>query len=228
MQSFGRFVAIAAVSGVLVLVVSTSILAGGGVSPGDVSPLPKPKVDGNVSLEEAIAGRRSVREFLEEPLTVADISQLCWAGQGITHRQHEFRASPSAGALYPIELYLVRPEGVDRYVPRGHALTRHAEGDLRARLQAAALDQSPVGQAPCCVVIAAVPARTARKYGPRAERYCLLEAGHVAQNILLQATALRLGGVPIGAFEDKRVSKLLKLSDDYRVLYLVPIGFPAD
>lgn len=161
--------------------------------------LPPPVVAGRMSLEEAIAQRRSVRGFADIPLTIAEVSQLCWAGQGITDPRGRFRASPSAGALYPIELYVVTAEGVDHYRPKGHRLERHLTGDLRPALQEAALDQDAVGGSAACIVVTAVVERTARKYGGRAERYCFIEAGHVAQNILLQATALHLAGVPVGA-----------------------------
>ena len=189
--------------------------------------LPPPVLASPVSLEEAIAQRRSVRVFEERPLTPQQISQLCWAGQGITDARHGLRASPSAGALYPMELYIVRAEGVDHYLPDGHRLDRHLGGDLHPALRRAALDQEAVGEAPVCVVVAAVVKRTARKYGDRAERYCFIEAGHVAQNILLQATALDLAGVPVGAFEDRKVAAALKLPQDHRVLYLLPIGHPS-
>jgi SagB-type dehydrogenase family enzyme len=193
---------------------------------GDTKSLPPPTVVGSMSLEEAIARRRSVRSFADLPLTLQEISQLCWAGQGITGPQQGYRASPSAGALYPIELYIVTDQGVDHYSPKKHRLKRHLPGDVRRALQANALDQEAVGDAPACVVIAAVIERTARKYDERAERYCFMEAGHVAQNILLQATALGLAGVPVGAFEDDRIAKVLKLPEKHRVLYLLPIGNP--
>jgi len=189
--------------------------------------LPPPVLKGRMSLEEAIAARRSVREFTDKSLTVEQISQLCWAGQGVTDPTGQFRAAPSAGALYPIELYVVTANGVDHYEPKSHRLERHLPGDVRRSLQRAALDQAALGNAPACVAIAAVVQRTARKYSDRAERYCFIEAGHVAQNILLQATALRLAGVPIGAFEDKKVAAVLKLPKDHRVIYLLPMGHPG-
>jgi len=189
-------------------------------------PLPPPRLSGPMSLEEAVNSRRSVREFQNQPLTREHLSQLCWAGQGITDPQGGLRAAPSAGALYPIELFLVTAEGVDHYVPQRHALERHLDGDLRAALQAASLDQESIGEAPLSVVITAVVDRTARKYGPRAERYCLIEAGHVAQNVLLQAAALGLRGVPIGAYEDSKVVKNLKLPKEHKVLYILAIGRP--
>ena len=202
-------------------------MVGGGPGQGESSlkRLPTPVLAGRMSLEEALAGRRSVREFTDQPLSLAQIAQLCWAGQGITDPDRGFRASPSAGALYPIELYVVTADGVDHYRPAEHAVVRIIPGDVRPALQRAALEQQPVGDAPACVVIAAVVQRCARKYARRAERYCYIEAGHVAQNILLQATTLHLGGVPIGAFEDDKVAALLKLPKSHRVLYLLPIGY---
>lgn len=208
-------------------------LAGSGAGPdltdterGDAKALPPPVVPGQMSLEQAITERRSVRAFLDQPLTIEDIAQLCWAGQGITDSQRGFRASPSAGALFPIELYVVTADGVDHYLPRGHRLERHLAQNVRGALQEAALGQDSVGQAPACMVITAVVERTARKYGRRAQRYCFIEAGHVAQNILLQATALQLAGVPVGAFEDQKIASVLKLPQTHQVLYLLPVGHP--
>ena len=210
---------------VLIAIGGTSGMSGTGKDkPKD---LPPPVLTGRMSLEEAINTRRSVREFIDQPLTMKDLAQLCWAGQGITDPRSGYRASPSAGALYPIELYVVTADGVDHYRPRDHGLDRHLPGDLRRAVQEAALHQESIGDAPACVVIAAVVERTARKYGRRAERYCFIEAGHVAQNILLQATALQLAGVPIGAFEDDKVASVLKLPKTHRVLYLLPVGTPS-
>lgn len=210
--------------GVYCVAAAMAGIGGGAGGAGVGTGLPAPVLTGAMSLEEAIAARRSVREFENTPLTPKQVSQLCWAGQGITEPGRGYRASPSAGALFPIELYVVTADGVDHYEPRGHRLERHASGDLRQSLQGASLHQDAVGQAPACMVITAVVKRTAQKYGDRAERYCFMEAGHVAQNILLQATALQLGGVPIGAFEDKEVATVLKLPKDHRVLYLLPVG----
>jgi len=196
------------------------------MKPDNSKLLPPPVVAGSRSLEEVIADRRSVREYKRKPLTVEQISQICWAAQGITDRDEALRAAPSAGALYPIELYVITAEGVDHYVPADHRLERHLHGDVRLAIQRAAIHQEVIGDAPVCMVIAAVVRRVARKYGRRAERYCLIEAGHVAQNILLQATSLHLASVPIGAYEDAEVAKALELPKDHRVLYMLPIGHP--
>lgn len=188
-------------------------------------PLPPPNVAGDMSLEQAIASRRSVREMADKRLTAAEIGQLCWAGQGVTEKSSGHRAAPSAGALYPIELYLVTPDGVDRYVAADHSLAPHRTGDHRRALQGGR-GQATIAQAPLCFVITAVVDRTKSKYGERAERYCLLEAGHVAQNILLQAAALRLAGVPIGGYDEDKVAEVLHLPKGHSVLYLLPVGHP--
>lgn len=192
----------------------------------DAITLPPPQVSSGMPLTEALASRRSIRQFADTPLTLPQIGQLCWAAQGITDAEHGKRTAPSAGALYPIELYLVTPAGVQHYNPRGHALEPHLTGDIRPDLSRAALSQQVVQSAPACLVITAAVERTAAKYGERAERYCFIEAGHVAQNILLQATALKLGGVPMGAFEDAEVTKVLNLPAGLKPLYLLGVGHP--
>ncbi len=180
-----------------------------------------------MGLAEVLKRRRSRREFSGKSLSLAQVAQLCWAAQGITDDIQGFRTAPSAGALYPITVFVVDTNGVYEYEPAGHALRQAAAGDLRGKLQAAALDQPCVGEAPLCLVIAVDVARTASKYGSRAERYCLLEAGHVAQNVLLQATALGLAGVPVGAFDHRRVASTLALPPNLRPVYLLPLGYPG-
>ena len=188
--------------------------------------LPAPRMQSDVSLEEALLRRRSVREFTGEPLTLEQVSQLLWAAQGIT-AEWGGRTAPSAGALYPLEVYVVTPDGLYQYLAEGHRAQVLSTSDLRDALARAALGQSAVADAPAVFVIAAVYERTAVKYGARAERYAHLEAGHVAQNILLQAVALGLAGVPIGAFDDGDVQRVLALEPDRAPLYLIPVGHPA-
>ena len=196
-----------------------------------IIPLPEPALRGNISIESAINARRSIRSFSREPLSRTDMAQLLWSAQGITDRQG-FRAAPSAGALYPLEIYLVAGSikglepAVYRYVPAGHSLVQVKAGDIRDTLTGAALGQQSIARAPASLVIAAVYQRTARKYGARAERYVHIEAGHAAQNILLQAAAIELGTVVIGAFEDDTVKKVLNLPADNEPLTIIPIGFP--
>lgn len=188
--------------------------------------LPAARRQGPLSLEQALAERRSVRSFSPRPLSWEEISQLLWAAQGESDPRG-FRTAPSAGALYPLELYVVLAEGYYHYLPAGHRLELLGTADLRPALWAAGLHQPPLRQPPAIFVFTAVVARSAGKYGSRAERYATLEAGHAAQNLLLQATALRLGAVPIGAFEDQQVREALGLPSSYTPLYLIPVGEPT-
>ena len=190
--------------------------------------LPLPELHGGMPLAEALAHRRSRREFAARRPTPAQVAQLCWAAQGITAGEPGLRTAPSAGATYPITLLVVEPAGVYRYEPSGHRLRRLLAGDVRARLRAAAADQSCVGEAPLCLVLAVEPAVVAARYGRRrGGRYGLLEAGHAAQNVLLQAAALGLAGVPVGAFADRQVAHVLGLPPGLHVVYyLLPVGVP--
>lgn len=187
--------------------------------------LPDPRSQGERSFEAILSSRRSVREFTDEPLTDSDISQLLWATQGVTNPAG-LRTAPSAGALYPLEVYIARSSGLDRFEPARHELTRCNDKDLRPVIHKAALGQDALIQAPVIFVITAVYARTRAKYGDRATRYVHMEAGHAAQNLLLQAVALDLGGVPMGAFNDDRLSKVLGLPNNEAPLYVIPIGHP--
>ena len=189
--------------------------------------LPEPRVTGVISLEEVLAARRSERDFTREPLTLDDLSQLLWSAQGITEPDGRGRAAPSAGGTYPLELYVVNHLGLYHYLPSDHSLEVLGEDDLRPALAEAALGQQHVADAPAVVVITAVFARTEERYGERAERYVYLEAGHAAQNVLLQAVALDLGAVPVGAFHDEDVRRLLGLPADHVPLYLIPVGHPT-
>lgn len=190
--------------------------------------LPEPAIEGGVSLSETLAKRRSVRAFSPQALSIEQIGQLLWAAQGITDKGMGLRAAPSAGALYPLELYLVIEQGVYHYDPRGHRLQRILVGEKRKDLQKAALGQEVITAAPAVFVITALYRRTAVKYGQRAARYAHLEAGHACQNLLLQATALGLAGVPVGAFNDGGVIDELTLENNHRPLYLVPVGYQAE
>ena len=189
--------------------------------------LPQPATKGEVSFEEAVARRRSERSFKKKDLTLEQIGQLLWAAQGITSKQagRSLRSAPSAGALYPMEVYAVTASGVYHYVPERHALEVLTEDDLRSDLAAAALGQSAISQAGLDIVICAVYDRVGSRYGTRARRYTDIEAGHVAQNIHLQAVTLGLGSVPIGAFSDEKVSSVLNLPADQTPLYIIPVGY---
>jgi SagB-type dehydrogenase family enzyme len=194
---------------------------------GETIALPQPRLEGERSLEETLAARRSVRSFSDVALTWEEIGQLLWAAQGIT-RDWGARTAPSAGALYPLEVYVASGEGLYHYRPQGHQVAVLSEADLRQELWQAGLKQDAIRQGAAVFVIAAVYARTAAKYGDRAERYVRLEAGHAAQNLLLQAVALDLGGVPIGAFHDDQVQAALGLLEDHEPLYLIPVGHPKE
>ncbi|HOQ99842.1 MAG TPA: SagB/ThcOx family dehydrogenase [Anaerolineae bacterium] len=194
---------------------------------GPREPLPPPRTRGSLSLEEALERRRSIRTLGGEALSRQDIGQLLWATQGVTSPEG-LRTAPSAGALYPLEVYVATAAGAYHYLPGGHALEQVVPGDLRPDLWRAALHQEPVRQAAAVFVVAGVYERTAAKYGvERAPRYVHLEAGHAAQNLLLEATTLGLGTVPIGAFDDLAVQLALGLPGEQRPLYLVPVGHPV-
>ncbi|MCX7852381.1 MAG: SagB/ThcOx family dehydrogenase [Caldilineales bacterium] len=195
--------------------------------PQTVIRLPEPRTRGPLSLEETLARRRSVRAYTPEPLTLAEIGQLLWAAQGITDPEGR-RTAPSAGARYPLEVYVVLPEAVYHYRPHPHELRLHLPGDRRPALYEAALAQEAVLTAPAVIVITAVYRRTAERYGAqRTPRYVHMEVGHAAQNVLLQAVGLGLGSVPIGAFYDDRVREVLALPAEHEPLYLLPVGHPA-
>jgi SagB-type dehydrogenase family enzyme len=182
-----------------------------------------------MSVEEALMKRRSVRVFKEGPVMLAELSQLIWAAQGVTDPRGP-RTAPSAGALYPLELYVVAgnvnglPQGLYKYGPGRHELLSVAKGDRRNDLCNAALGQSSIRRAALVLVLSGVYERTTAKYGERGIRYVHMEAGHAAQNVYLQAVPLGLGTVVIGAFHDEEVKKVLKLDDKERPLYIMPVG----
>lgn len=189
--------------------------------------LPKPLTKGKISLEEAILKRRSQRRFSQKDLNLEQISQLLWSGQGITGQRggFSFRAVPSAGALYPMEIYVLTRDGLFHYLPEGHNLEILGNKDLRKALAGSALGQDAISQAPLDIIICSVYSRVTSKYGQRGIRYAHIEAGHLAQNIHLQAVALGLGSVPIGAFSDEEVKKILLLPEDHEPLYIIPVGY---
>ncbi|MBL7155234.1 MAG: SagB/ThcOx family dehydrogenase [Candidatus Portnoybacteria bacterium] len=191
--------------------------------------LPQPKYDSQTSVEEALLKRRSIRDYSDEPLALAEISQLLWAAQGITN-ERGFRTAPSAGALYPLELYLVigqvegLAQGVYKYRPDGHQLEKISQEDKRADLARAALGQSAVKEAAAMIVFAAVYQRTTSKYGERGIRYVHIEVGHAAENVYLEAVSLNLGTVVIGAFDEKEIKRIIKMADEEEPVYLMPVG----
>lgn len=191
-------------------------------------PLPMPRLEGEISLEKAIQLRCSVRSFQSQSLDATLIGQILWAAQGI-RGSSGYRNAPSAGARYPLELYVLTAEAIFHYQVGNHSLEITRAGDHRAALMQAALDQEFILQAPVTIVIAAVPERTVNRYGKeRSPRYIYLEVGHAAQNLMLQAAALGLGTVPVGAYNDEAVTQILALSGNTIPLYILPIGYPAE
>ncbi|MFQ6136039.1 MAG: SagB/ThcOx family dehydrogenase [Candidatus Hydrothermarchaeales archaeon] len=184
--------------------------------------LPKPVPEGDKSLEEVLSERRSIRTFSGD-ITDEEISQLLWAAQGITS-EDGLRATPSAGALYPLEIYVLTILGVFRYIPEKHELETIKELDARRDVAKAALKQMFISQAPLVIVITAVFERTMWKYGQRGIRYVYIEVGHAAQNILLQCVSLGLKAVPVGAYKDEEVRKAIGAPPEHRPLYIIPIG----
>ena len=202
--------------------------------------LPSPQLKGKVSLEETILRRRAVRRYRRDPLDLSQLSQILWSAQGITGTR-EFRAAPSAGATYPLEIFVFvgkrgiiaseakqPPEelqaGIYHYEVDSHSLSLHTSGDLRPDLARAALDEEFIVKAPVDIVICALYHRTSYRYGKRGERYVHMEVGHAGENIHLQAVALGLSTVEVGAFNDEEVTKVLGVEEQIRPLYIMPVG----
>ncbi len=216
-----------AVLGVLCLVVTAETAAE--VIPMQSIRLPPPHLDGSMSVERAIAQRRSLREFSSTAITLAELGQLLWAGQGVTSAQG-LRAAPSAGALYPLDVMVVAgnvtglPPGVYRYSPADHALSQLATGDSRRQVAMVALRQSWMAQAPAIIAFCAAERRTTAKYGSKGISYIYIEVGHAAENVFLEAQALGLGAAVVGAFDEVQIARVLRLSTEQRPLYLMRVG----
>jgi SagB-type dehydrogenase family enzyme len=197
--------------------------------PIDTIDLPAAPRAGDVSIEEAIRNRRSVRSFRDKVVSLDKISRLLFAAQGITEPELGLRSAPSAGATYPLEVFVVTDDYFGRYKPAMHRLAILQNRDIRKPLSEACLGQSWVEEAPVVFVFVAEVARTADRYGTkRAERYVNIEVGCAAENLMLQAAALGLGSVPVGAFWDDEVHEVLDLPGEWVVLLVVPVGVPVD
>jgi SagB-type dehydrogenase family enzyme len=196
--------------------------------------LPEPVYKSDVSIEEALVKRRSVRSYENEPLELKDISQLLWASQGITSEQTGGRTAPSAGAKYPLEVYVVSGNvnslapGVYHYQPLGHTIQQIVQGDVGSALSGAAHMQGALTRCAAVIVIAAEYKRTTRKYSEKGIRFVDMEAGHAAQNICLQAVSLNIGTVTMGAFKDSAVKQIVNLPPTEEPLYLMPVGKKKD
>jgi SagB-type dehydrogenase family enzyme len=189
--------------------------------------LPKPNVAGTVSLEDVLQRRRSLRFFQPDPVPLASIGQLFWAGQGITNPANGRRTAPSAGASYALELYAVTATEVMHYLPNGHKAETRTAPDLRPELRALALDQQVITAAPVVIAVAADAGRLTERYGAKAVPFTDFEIGHAAQNILLQAVALGLGSVAVGSLDGARATRTLGLPAAQTVAYLLPVGVPT-
>lgn len=196
--------------------------------------LPKHKSKGSLSVEEALASRRTRRDFQAKPLSLEEVAQLLWAAQGITGTDGYLRAAPSAGALYPLDVYAVVGEasveglaaGAYRYLPPQHGLKQITTGDLREAVAQASLKQRWMADAPLSLVVTAEYSRIEGKYGSRGRRYALMEAGHAGQNVFLQAEALGLAAGIVGAFDDGRLANVLHLPRGHEPLLVMPVGHP--
>jgi len=185
--------------------------------------LPAPKYDGTVSVEKALKERRSIRSYQDEPITLAEVSQILWAAQGITDSTTGHRTAPSARALYLLEVYLISgnvtglPAGMYRYQPQGHELVKLAEGDIKTKLFEAA-GQAPIKKAPVALVITGLSDST------KNSNWMYLEAGHAAQNVYLQGVSLKLGTVVMAGFKPEEVTKALSLPKNEQPIYIMPLG----
>jgi SagB-type dehydrogenase family enzyme len=191
----------------------------------DALTLPPADTREGMPLNKALSMRRSVRRFNRRDLTSAEIGQLLWAGQGKTS-PHGFRTAPSAGALYPLEVHVLTASGVFQYDPNNHQANLLAAGDKRNDLARASLGQDCVANAAASFVVAGVVSRTWSKYGDRAERYVVFEAGAAVQNMLLEAVNLNLGAVVVGAYQDAAVSRIAALPKGSVPLAIVAVGEP--
>lgn len=194
--------------------------------------LPPPEIKSGMSVLEAISNRRSRRNFKDTPLTLQQVSTLLWACQGITDKKRGFRSAPSAGATYPLELFLVvgnvdgLKSGVYRYLPDKHGLDIVVEDDVRLLLTSACLDQSFIMEAPATIVVGAVFERTTRYYGERGEMYVFQECGHVGENLHLACEQMGLGTVMVGAFRDDAVKRIINMRKNEQPIYVMPVGYP--
>ena len=195
--------------------------------------LPKPSLDGKVSVEKAIQQRRTIRDFKETPLSIPHLAQLLWAAQGITDPKGAGRSAPSGGARYPLDIYVIvgkkgvegLGEGVYHYAPENHSILSMNKKDLRREIGSASLGQMWMAGASVMFVITAEYRRITGRYGDRGIRYAQIEAGHVGQNLFLQAEALGLGAGIVGAFNDTEVVKVMGIPREHEPLLIMPVGY---
>jgi len=201
--------------------------------------LPDPVYTSNYTIEQTLKERRSTRSFSDEPLTLKEVSQVLWSAYGVTYHQEGmpeflrggFKTAPSAGALYPLEIYLVATnvtdlkKGIYKYKPEGHKLIMINHEDARDELLVSSYYQMMVKEAPANIVYSAIFSRTTEKYGERGrERYVYMDLGHSAENVYLQTVSLNMGTCAIGAFDDLKVRILLNMTAEEEPLYIMPLG----
>lgn len=216
------------------LVMTASLLCSAvRVPAAEIVKLPPPAGQGRMSVPEALKKRRTVRQFSNKELNLAQVSQLLWGTDGISNSRG-LRTAPSAGATYPLELYLVVGErgvaglapGLYHYRPEFHTLELTRKGDLRTPVARACLHQAWMAAAPAMVVCAAEYRRCTARYGERGIRYTHMEAGHTGENLFLQAEALGLACGIVGAFEDRTLKDVLHLPQQHEPLLVMPVGYP--
>ena len=200
--------------------------------------LPSPRTDGSISVERALSKRRSQRSFVDKAISAEDLSQVLWAAYGVTQPAPDrptlrggFRAAPSAGGLYPFEIYVLITKvngiepGVYKYISEEHKIVRTIDKDIRNEFAAAALGQNHIKEAPVNIFYCAIYSRMTKKYGDRGrDRYVCMDLGHSAQNVYLQAEALNLGTCAIGAFSDDKIAEVMQLPEEEVPLYIMPLG----
>ncbi|MFA5306158.1 MAG: SagB/ThcOx family dehydrogenase [Candidatus Babeliales bacterium] len=227
MQGLSWWWFLAVIGAIAAIVIVMKFMRAGG---GQTIRLPEIRTHSSTSIEEAIGQRRSVRLYKNEPLVVTEVAQLLWACQGVTDKQRLLRATPSAGALYPLEIYLVVGDvkglssGIFKYNSLKHELSKMLDGDQRVALSEAAFSQQWVHQAAAAIVICANYKNVEKKYNQRAHQYVHMEVGAAAENVYLQATALGMGTVLVGAFDDDAVQKIIGSEQDEIPLCILPIG----
>jgi SagB-type dehydrogenase family enzyme len=191
-----------------------------------IESLPVPNRKGTLSLEETLLKRHSVRNFSAQVLSKEQIGQILWAAQGINRPDRQLRTCPSARAIYPLKTYIIVPDGIYTYIPRDHALEIVRRGDYRQDLAEAAMRQASVAKAPLSIVFCANFGTIVKMYGDRGVLYTYVEAGHAAQCVHLQAVAMELSSVSVGAFIPEQVKEVL-LCDNEEPLYIIPVGYEA-
>lgn len=212
----------------ILLISSISIFSFASQMDNGVVYLPKPTYEGNTSIERALKERRSHRKYSDTSLSLEEISQILWSAQGVSEGGRRLRTAPSAGALYPLEIYLIAgkvegiPKGIYKYSPLTHSIKISQEGDQRQKLLTCC--QPFVRKAPAIIAITGVYDRTAAKYGKRSKQYVHIEAGAAGQNIYLQCESLGIGTTFVGAFIDSRLRSILSLPGDEHPLGIMPLG----